>query len=118
MVGYYLWSSMKRFTCAAFIVLAIVMAAPVCAEENFDLGDLVEIVSLMPVIIDGIVGFVAICRQEGLVVGLVLVMIYTTVSIVVVLLANLLFGPCIKEISKKKYQPVRIAANVWVAGRR
>ena len=106
---------MNRFTYAAFIVLAI---APVLAEEKFDLGDLVEIISLLPVIIDGIVVFLAICRQDGLVVGLLVVMIYTAVSIVVVLLANLLFGPCIKEISKKKYQPVRIAANVWVAGRR
>lgn len=88
------------------------MVAPVLAENDFDLGDLVELASLVPYIIDAFVGFLAICRQDGLVVALFVVMIYTTISVVAVLLVNLLFGPCIKEISKKKYQPVRIAFSL------
>jgi len=101
---------MNRYTLANFIVLA---NSPVCAEEKFDLGYLVEIASLLPVIIDSFVGFLAICRQDGLLLGLVVVMVYTTVSVAVVMLLNTFFGSCIQELGKKKYQPVRIAVNVW-----
>ena len=106
---------MNRFTYAAFIVLAI---APVLAEEKFDLGDLVEIVSLLPVIIDGIVGFLAICRADGLGIALAVVMVYTTVSVALVMLLNTFFGSWIQEFSKKKYQPLRIAVNVWANSKR
>ena len=53
--------AMKGSTCIAFIVLVLaVMPAAVVAEEKFDLGDLVELISLLPHIYHGIVGLMMI----------------------------------------------------------
>tara|TARA_Y100000768_G_scaffold178510_1_gene133683 strand:+ start:7119 stop:7445 length:327 start_codon:yes stop_codon:yes gene_type:complete len=106
---------MKGSTCIAFIVLVLaVMPAAVFAEDKFDLGDLVELISLLPHIYDGIVGFIAIWNSDGLGAALTVVAVFMSVMFVLIEL----FKPCLQEASKKKYQPVRTVANIWTAGDR
>lgn len=105
--------AIKRFTCVAFIVLAV-MPALVLAEDQFDMGDLVELMTLLPHIYDGILGFLAIWKSDGLDAALTVVVLCLSLMFVLIEL----FKPCLQEASKKKYQPVRIVANIWTAGNR
>jgi len=104
--------AMKGSTCIAFIVLVLaVMPVAVVAEDKFHLGDLVELISLLPHIYHGIVGLLMIWKSDGL------FAIFTVVSfwLYVVFILIEFFKPCLHEASNIKYQPVRIAVNIWSA---
>jgi hypothetical protein len=103
---------MNRFTRTLCIILVIAVGSVMAEDDDFDLGDLIEIVSLMPIIIDGIVSFLAICQEDGIGVALVCVSLTLLFTFIVTFIIIAIFKPCFEEFSKKKYQPLRIALNL------
>ena len=86
-----------------FVLIMLTSVISVAAEEQFDLGDLIELLALMPHIFQALGAIVEMFHTSGVLPTL----LFLFVSFSIGLIVSYIFQPCLNEFSKKKYQPLR-----------